>query len=328
MLANQGAGMLSEMIEKIVAETGLEPHDIMQKIEEKKTEMSNLISEEGAAYMIAKELGVNIARTAERLNISSILPGMQNVDIIGKITKILPLREFSSERSSGKVMNFFLADSTGSVRVSLWNDEIDKLVFQEGDTIRMRGFAKADNMGTAELRLGRFGSLILSEEKIDEVSAIKLSAERALITQFKEGMFCEIRACVLQVFESNLFYEICPQCETRVKADESLNFMCTTHGVVEPDYNIIISCVLDDGTGNVRAVFFGEVAEQLINMKKRDAKKLHDIKGVQALIEKIPIGKDLLFAGKVKSNAMFDRLEFIVNSVKKIDVMKEIEMLL
>ncbi len=320
--------MLSEMIEKIAAETGLEPQEIMQKIEEKKNEMSNLISEEGAAYIIAKELGVSVARNAERLNISSILPGMQNVDVIGKITKILPVHEFSSERSSGKVMNFFLADSSGSARVSLWNDEINKFVFQQGDTIHFRGFAKADNMGGAELRLGRYGAIILSEEKIEDVSTAKRSAERALITQFKEGMFCEIRACILQIFESNLFYEICPQCETRVKADESLNFVCATHGVVEPDYNIIISSVLDDGTDNIRAVFFGEIAEQLISMKKRDAKKLHDIKGVQALIEKVPIGKDLILTGKVKRNAMFDRLEFIVNSVKKIDVMKEIEMLL
>ena len=326
--ATRGVTMLSEMIEKIVAETGLEPQDIIHKIEEKKIEMSNLISEEGAAYIVAKELGVNIARSAERLNISSILPGMQNVDIIGKITKVLPVREFSSDRGSGRVMNFFIADPSGSARVSLWNDEIDKFVFQEGDTVCIRGFAKADNMGGAELRLGRYGSIILSDEKIEDVSNFKRSTERSLIAQFKEGMFCEIRASVLQTSESNLFYEICPQCETRVKADESLNFACATHGVVEPDYNIIIGCVLDDGTENVRAVFFGEIAEQLIGMKKRDAKKLHDIKGVQALIEKVPVGKDMLFAGKVKRNAMFDRLEFIVNSVKKIDVMKEIEMLL
>src|SRR3990167_2914017 len=93
-----GASMLNEMIEKIAAETGLEPHDIMQKIEGKKTEMSGLISEEGAAYIIAKELGISISRKDERLNISSILPGMQNVDILGKITKILPVREFSSDR--------------------------------------------------------------------------------------------------------------------------------------------------------------------------------------------------------------------------------------
>ncbi|MBI4163053.1 MAG: DUF2240 family protein [Candidatus Aenigmarchaeota archaeon] len=320
--------MLSEMIEKIAAESGLEPVDVMQKIEEKKAEMSNLISEEGAAYMVAKELGVNIARTAERLNISSILPGMQNVDVVGKITKTLPVREFSSDRSSGKVMNVFLADSTGSARLSLWNDEIDKFVFQEGDTVHFRGYAKADNMGGVELRLGRYGAIALSGEKIEDVSSVKRSAERTAIAQFKEGMFCEIRACVMQIFESNLFYEICPQCETRVKADESLNFVCASHGVVEPDYNIIISCVLDDGTDNIRAVFFGEIAEQLIGMKKRDAKKLHDIKGVQALIEKIPIGRDLILTGKVKRNAMFDRLEFIVNNVKKIDVMKEIEMLL
>jgi len=320
--------MLSELVEKISAETGLDQIDVLQKIEEKKTEMSNLISEEGAAYIVAKELGVSVARSAERLNIASLIPGMQNVDITGRITKLLPAREFSSERSKGRVQNIFMADSTGSVRLSLWNDEIDRFAFQQGETVRIRGFVKADNMGTPELRLGRYGSVVLSDEKIEEVPMARRSAERAYLEEIKEGGVYEIRASLLQVFEGNIFYEICPQCASRVRADESLQFVCAAHGVVEPDYNVIISGVVDDGTDNVRAVFFSEAAEQLTGMKKKDAKRLHDIKGVQALLEKIHLGRDMLFTGRVKRNAMFDRLELVVNDVKKIDAMKEIEMLL
>lgn len=319
--------MISELVQKIAADSGMNEEDVMRKIEDKRLEMSGLISEEGAAYMLAKEMGIVVTRKDERLNIASILPGMQNVEIVGKITRILPVREFSSDKAKGKVMNFFVADASGSVRMSLWNDEIDKFSLQENDVVQIRGFAKANNMGLPELRLGRYGSITLSEEIISTVAKKEQHAERSEIISIQESRPYEIRAAIMQVFETNIFYEICPQCGARVKADESLNFSCVAHGAVEPDYNILISGVLDDGTENIRAVFFGEAAESFVGLKKKEAKKLHDIKGAQALIAKMPLGVEMLFIGRTKRNNIFNRLEFIVNDVKKIDVLKEIEML-
>src|SRR3989338_10605546 len=101
--------MLHELIKKISSESGLDEREIMNKIEDKRVELSDLISEEGAAYIVAKELGVVMVRQ-ERLDIAHIIPGMQNVDIIGKIMKMSPVREFSTEKGSGRGANMTIAD--------------------------------------------------------------------------------------------------------------------------------------------------------------------------------------------------------------------------
>jgi len=49
----------AEMITKIQEKTGLSQEDVEAKIKDKLTQLSGLISKEGAAHIIANELGVN-----------------------------------------------------------------------------------------------------------------------------------------------------------------------------------------------------------------------------------------------------------------------------
>ena len=133
---------------------------------------------------------------------------------------------------------------------------------------------------------------------------------------------------MLQVFETNVFYEICHECKKRAKETEN-GYACDEHGEITPDYGMIISGIIDDGTANIRAVFFSDAAEKLINMKTADAKKLFDRKKkVEAVLALVPLGKEFIFDGSVRRNTFFDRLEFVVNDIKNIDVKKEIETLM
>lgn len=320
--------MLNELIKKISSESGLDEEEIMRHIEDKREELSGLISEEGAAYIVAKELGVAIVKQ-ERLDIAHVLPGMQNVDMIGKITRISPVREFSTEKAKGRVANITIADETGSVRMSLWNDEISGIEGLEvGDVVRARGYVKEDNLGNPEIRLGRYGSLMKSDEDVT-VKEIRRSVERTSISQLTEGGYKEMRAPLLQIFESNLFYEICPTCKRRVKLGENDEFVCSDHGVVEPDYGLIVSGIADDGTGSIRIVFFNENAEKILGLPAEEAKKLFDKKKkLDAVLSLIPLGKEFVFEGRARRNQLFDRLEFIVSNVKEVNVKEEIELLL
>ncbi len=321
--------MLNELVKKISSESGLDEEDIMRRIDDKRTELSELISEEGAAYIVAKELGVAVIKH-ERLDIAHVIPGMQNVDIVGKITRISPVREFSTERAKGRVANVTIADATSSVRISLWNDEISNLEGLEvNDVVHVRGYVKEDNLGNPEIRLGRYGALTKSDEEIGMVKQSLRTTERVTIGQLTEGGYKEIRTPLLQIFESNVFYEICPTCRSRVKPNENDNFVCADHGAVEPDYGLIVSGIADDGTESIRIVFFGEQAEKLLGMTAKDAKKLFDRKKkLEAIIGLIPLGKEFVFEGRARRNQLFDRLEFIVSNVKEVNVKEEIEMML
>lgn len=136
---------------------------------------------------------------------------------------------------------------------------------------------------------------------------------------------------MLQVFESNIFYELCPHCKARLKTNDE-GFICEEHGVIEPgatDYGIIISGIIDDGTESIRAVFFNDQAEKILGLSKKDAKRIFDMKKrLSAVLEHVELGKEYIFEGRVRRNELFDRPELIVNGVKNVDVKKEVEMML
>ena len=323
--------MLEEIINKISSASGLDENDIRKKINEKRSELSDMVSEEGAAYVVAKELGVDIIRKAKRLNINNVIPGMQNVDILGMVLSISDIRDFETEKTKGRVRNIVIGDETGSVRISLWNEEIDKIKVNVNEVVQVRGYVKEDNMGNPEIRLGRFGSVEKTSEKVlvsASVPAFEKRYERSSISELEEGNSREIRAALLQVFESNPFYEVCPKCETRLKNEDG-NFRCDKHGIVEPSYNIVVSGVADDGSDNIRIVLFGKNAEKLLGLGVEELRKIFEAeKKISSLFRKIELGKDFLFTGRVKRNNFFDKLEFMADDIKYVDVKYEIGRLL
>ena len=325
---------LNEIVKEVSKHSGIAEEEIRKKIEEKQLELSGLVSAEGAAYIVARELGVNLLKETKRqLKIKNIVSGMRSVDVIGRVVNISEKRDFEKRGRSGSVINLTIGDDTGTIRLSLWNDEIgiaDDL--KEGDIVRVTGgYTKVDSRGNPELRLGKMGRLEKIENthiSLPDIKDIKTTFEtikRKNIADFKEGERNEVRACIVNIFKKNLFFEICPQCELRLeKKDDSL--ICKEHGNVQPKYAVVISCVIDDGTGNIRAVLFRDVAEKLLGLSSKELKDLIEKDGVEKLFDKIDLlGKEFIFRGRVKRNHFTDRLEFVVNDIEEIDMNNEIK---
>jgi hypothetical protein len=78
----------------------------------------------------------------------------------------------------------------------------------------------------------------------------------------------------------------------------------------------------------MRVVFFGKTAENILNMSKDEAKKIFDEKSIQALLEKVRLGEDMILEGRVRKNKYFERLEFIVNNIEIPNNRHEIELLM
>ncbi len=313
--------MLDELIKRISGSSNLDESELRERIMEKQRELSGLISEEGAAYIVAKELGISLLRKQERLLLSNVTAGMQNVDVIGKVARVFPIREFETEKGKGRVKNIILADSSGSVRLSLWNDEIDAYQIGEGDVLHIRGFARQDNIGEPEIRLGRYGGIEKSDEVID--AKIERRVERCFIRDLKEGQYRDVRAALLQVFETNPFYSVCKECGSSVEEK------CGQHPDAGADYEMVISGIIDDGTESIRAVLFRENAEKILGFSKDEARNIFDgKKTLQAVFANIELGKEYIFEGRARKNDFFQRLEFIVGAVKDVSVKEEIKMLI
>jgi hypothetical protein len=252
----------------------------------------------------------------KRLNIASLIPGMQNVDIVGVASRVQK-RSYSTEKGSGELTAVTLADQTGTIRLVLWGEEAEKLGdVAEGDVVRIQGYVRQGLYGP-ELRLGRFGKVEKAADRL---------GRRVRIADLQEGQKAEVRAALLQIFESNPFYEICPKCGATVKEDKD-EYSCISHGKVEPDYALRVSGVIDDGSASLRVVFFKEQAERILGVSVKQAKDMVLRKGVPGLFAQAKF-REWVFEGRSRHNKFFDRPEFIVDAVKEPDIRKEIEFLL
>ncbi len=70
-------------------------------------------------------------------------------------------REFTNFRGQGMVANGKGKDKTGEIKITLWNDDVDKV--KKGDTIVIEnGWAK-EYRGEIQVSTGKFGKLEVKE---------------------------------------------------------------------------------------------------------------------------------------------------------------------
>ena len=80
-----------------------------------------------------------------------------NVDIELDILDIGPAREFQKFGKPGRVSTAIAKDETGDVKLTLWNDEIDKL--KGGDRIRITNGYVSEWQGELQVSTGRMGKI-------------------------------------------------------------------------------------------------------------------------------------------------------------------------
>jgi len=323
---------LEDILAELEKHTGLSREELMKKIEEKKSEFSDLVSLDGAAHLIADELGLDLLEKRRRkLEIKNIVSGMRNVSLIGRIFNITPLVEFErQDGSKGQVINIFVGDDTGFVRIPLWNDQtklIERGELKIGDSVQVtNGMAKEGIYGGIEVMVGKFG--LINKVEFEELPSLDYLRkkyleevpERKLIKNLVPGR-AEILGMIVNVFNGKMFFEICPTCaNTLVKKDQKT--ICPQHGDIEPAPALLITAMVDDGTEAIRAVFFRNQAENILGISTKDLMGIEEEKRYTLIKERL-LGKELQLTGRVKKNKIFDRIEFIVSEAKDLNILEE-----
>ena len=301
----------SKLLEKIAKAAGLEVTEIERRVEAKRAKLSGLISLEGAAQVIAAELGVNFDN--EKFKIDELLPGMRKVNIVGKIINMFPVREFTTKKGDkGKVCNLLLADETSNVKTVLWDTNHIKLI-EEG-TVKNDSVIEIGNASVRdnEIHLGSFSELKLSNEKMDNVVTEKQVQEKTFL-ESKQNDSIKARAFIVQSFEPR-FFNVCPECKKKVLASEDgATFNCGEHNQVVPEKRALINIVLDDGTETIRAVVFHDVLHDL------GLKELENAEMVVQQRENL-LGKEMVFSGNIRMNKFFNNPEFIIDTIEQVDL--------
>ncbi|MFB6113527.1 MAG: single-stranded DNA binding protein [Halodesulfurarchaeum sp.] len=129
-------------IEEIYADLETEEvsfEEFREAVEEKVEQMGGLADEETAAMLIAHELDEGQVN-----GLADVEPGMDDVSVTAKVTGIGELRTFSrddEDESEGTVINVEVADETGQIRVSFWDEMAEAAAddLEVGQVLKIKG---------------------------------------------------------------------------------------------------------------------------------------------------------------------------------------------
>jgi replication factor A1 len=298
-------GNYQRLIELISEGAGIPLEEIERKIEAKQAKLSGLISKEGAAQVIAAELGINLDK--QIIKIAQIVPGMKKINLVGKIISLFPVRDYNKNGRSGRIGSFILADDTSNIRTVLWDENHIDLIIR-GD-LRQEIVVEISN---ATLRNGELHLTSFSEIKPSEKNIISVITEKPIpkkkIVDFNPNENASTRAFIVQMFGPR-FFEVCPEC--RKKATEG---KCLVHGPVSVVKKALVNFVIDDGTDSIRVVMFSDQIEKLIRAEELENPELFSIRREDLL------GKELVITGQIRMNQMYNNKELIVSDLKELDL--------
>lgn len=297
------------LLKEVEKHSKLSRQEVLQKVDQKTEDLFGLVTQEAALHLVAKDLGMNLPSDERKpLQIKNIAAGVRNVSFVGRVFKISPIIEFAKQNGKGRVANLFIADNTGYVRIPLWNEQVSLVENEEikvGDILQIAGGLSKENIyGDVEISVGRFGTINPAEGFFDIPVADELSRkylsnmpQRAKISNLVSGNF-EITGNIVQVFKGRFVFE---------------------H---DGESAMVLSCVVDDGSGDVRIVFFRDLAEKLCGTRVSEMISIPEENRYEFVARKI-LGKLINVSGKVKKNAQFERLEMTASELKDLNPLDE-----
>jgi len=245
---------LDQLIGRILsAQPSLTREAVLSLIKEKKTEAGELLTDEGAAYIVAAELSISL-REDERLEteiqLVDLVPGIRDVSITGRILTVYSVQKFTrSNGVEGQVGRLILVDKTGTVSVVLWDEKADLISqgrLMRDQVIRVaHGYVREGLDGTPEINVGSKGQVILSPN-------VRPRDLPQLKDLFKK--IGELREEKNGVNTVGVAEDIIPT--TTFRRGEEIGRLAKVE--------------LIDETGEIWAVFWNEMTESLTDLKRGD----------------------------------------------------------
>ncbi len=157
--------------EIIMKKTGMNRSKLDSLVEKKISEFSGLLTELGALYTIAKELGIEFEDKTVVSKISSLLPGEKDVTIRGTVVKVFGSRTYSKNGRKGKYASFIVRDDSGEIRVVVWDDMtniVDRL--SVGSVVEVSGGYVSEFRGNLSLSVGKNGRVyVIKDSSVEGV---------------------------------------------------------------------------------------------------------------------------------------------------------------
>lgn len=335
-----------EIVDRIRRKTGMSLEEIERKIRE--IAQANEISEHAAALLLAEQLGVETEEEEPALiHIADLVPGMRNINVVGRVLRKYPVREYTKKDGSvGRVAGLLIYDNTGRARVVLWDSEVAKYYneIQPGTVIKIINADVRESLrGLPEIHVNFRSRVIVNPEdpRVKEIPPIEevrsYNYTRKNIGELMGGeKFVEVRGTIAKLYRV-IAYDACPQCRRKVDYDPATDtWICIEHGEVKPIKATILDFGIDDSTGYIRVTLFGDDVVEILGVEPEEiSEKLKELVNTGLTMREARrklaeeefyhvLGKEIIVRGNVVEDG-FLGLILKASSWDDVDYEKEIE---
>ncbi len=240
----------SHVIEQIAEKSQKQSGEIRRLVEEKKKRFSGILTDSGAAFMVAKDLGIDLGlESVKRMHVSQLKAGMQNVDLLVRAMQVFSPKLFEKNGRSGKLCNLVVADSTGEIRLTVWHDDVRKLAMehvQRGSVLLLRNcYVKSFNE-KLQISLASNGRMEVNPKNVLFADLPEAKTALSKVSGLQEGMNdANVVARVIRLFPVTLF-------EKEQRKGRVMNFL------------------IGDETGITRATAWNDLVNEVQALKEND----------------------------------------------------------
>ena len=228
----------------------LSAEQVFALIEEKKNEGRGLLSDEGAARLVAEELLIQMRGTdLGRMQVKDLVSGLNDVTISGRVLLAWPPREFQRrDGTPGRVVRVIMVDRTGRVPCALWD--------RHADTASKKGIlqGKIIRIGHAYTRQGLAGDV---EVHAGDRSSIEIDPQDMPISDFPEfsDLFIPLGKIATEANQVNAvgIVQMDPRIYSFTKEDR---------------LGSVLRTIIADESGTIPIVAWNERAEELREIKR------------------------------------------------------------
>lgn len=121
--------------------------------------------------------------------IKDLKPRQNDANIEAEAIEVSPARDFNKPGRQGKVATAILKDESGTIKLSLWNEQVEKV--HVGDMVKIdKGYVN-EWQGELQLTTGKFGTLEITSSQpakpeIKETPAVKPASKKPADEDKKE----------------------------------------------------------------------------------------------------------------------------------------------
>lgn len=195
----------------------------------------------------------------------------RNTRLIGRIMDLNAGREFQrSDGTTGYVRSMELADETGVITASLWDEQATKEIYP-GDAIRLENPRIIFRDDHLELNIGQNTQIYTAtNDESEQLPSYEELQKTAYVTKTveeleEEDLNIRINGQLTDTRGDRILLYKCPICNGSLESGEDGYFCeyCSTI-IEEPRYLLMLPGKIADDTGEIDVTFFGELAEHIL----------------------------------------------------------------